>query len=260
MQREVSGPVLFARYAFPPNQLGYCGPTDAAGFLARGVNGDERGLREMARDFDGALPYLRLIADGNGWPDALDPRVVEAYWLGGPELDRVSPAGVTGATHQAFEGRSGPLFATIGDALAAGARPHHSFAVFCVYPWVAMLGDARRTPQAMIVLDRCRIRWGRVLRVDGDVVTAESRPLTWDGRRLALGAPVAEPVRRSIDGLGLASPLAEGDLVALHWDWVCDTITAVQRDALRNVSADQLELTNAVLRRRSARVGVSSRA
>ena len=90
----VSGPVLFARYAFPPNQLGYCGPDDAAGFLARGVNGDDHGLREMARDFDGALPYLRLIADGNGWPDALDPRVVEAYWLGGPELDRVGPSGV----------------------------------------------------------------------------------------------------------------------------------------------------------------------
>ena len=47
--------------------------------------------------------------------------------------------------------------------------------------------------------------------------------------------------------------------MALHWDWVCDTITARQRDVLRNVSARQLELTNAVLARRSARVPVSSR-
>ena len=135
----------------------------------------------MARDFDGALPYLQLIADGNGFPDALDPRVVEAYWLGGPELDRVGPEALTSTTQRAFSGRSGPLFPGIEDALAAGALPHHSFAVFCVYPWVAMLGDPRRTPQAMIVLDRCRIRWGRVISIDGDVIIAESQPLTWDG-------------------------------------------------------------------------------
>ena len=40
---QVSGPVLFARYAFPPNQLGYCGPDDAAGFFTSGVSGDEIG-------------------------------------------------------------------------------------------------------------------------------------------------------------------------------------------------------------------------
>ena len=256
---EVSGPVLFARYAFPPNHLGYCGPDDAARFLAHGVNADDHGLREMARGFDGALPYLQLIADGNGFPDALDPRVVEAYWLGGPELDRVGPAALTSTTQRAFSGRSGPLFPGIEEALAAGALPHHSFAVFCVYPWVAMLGDPRRTPQAMIVLDRCRIRWGRVISIDGDVIIAEWQPLTWDGRRLALGPAITEPVRRAIDGLGLASPLAEGDLVALHWDWVCDRLTSAQRDVLRGVSTGQLELTNTTLARRAARNPVNSR-
>ena len=70
-------------------------------------------------------------------------------------------------------------------ALRAGAVPHHSFTVLCVYPWVGMLDDARRRTQAMIVLDRCRIRWGQVRTVSADKVTAESQSLVWAGGRLA---------------------------------------------------------------------------
>ena len=78
--------MLFARYAFPPNHYGYCGPEDADGFFRSGVAGDDDGLRARARNFDGALPHLQLIADAvdrSEPPDILDRRVVEAYWLGG---------------------------------------------------------------------------------------------------------------------------------------------------------------------------------
>ncbi len=255
----VSGPMLFARYAFPPNELGYCGPDDAAAFFSHGVRADDAGLRKMARDFDGALPYLQLIADSNRRPDVLDAQVVEAYWLGGPALDRVDAAHLSVAVRTSVAGRTGPLFASLGDALDAGALPHHSFAVFCVYPWVAMLGDPRRTPQALTVLDQCRIRWGRVVAIDADATAVESRPLTWDGRRLALGEPVIENVRRAIDGVGLSSALTEGDLVALHWDWVCDRITDGQRDALAAYSGRHLDLANSMLAGRLAVAGAPSR-
>ena len=59
----VSGPVMFARYAFPPNSHGYCGPADNVAFFEQGVTGeDDGGLRAMAREFAGAWPYLELIA------------------------------------------------------------------------------------------------------------------------------------------------------------------------------------------------------
>jgi len=83
---RASGPLLFARYAFPPNHYGYCGPEDADGFFRSGVAGGDHGLRARARNFDGALPHLQLIADAvdhSEPPDILDRRVVEAYWLGG---------------------------------------------------------------------------------------------------------------------------------------------------------------------------------
>src|SRR5690242_20609398 len=81
--RPVSGPVLFARYAFGPNRLGYCGPEAVTELFEEGTAGhDDRALRELARGFEGAWPYLELIASANGLADPLDRWVVEAYWLG----------------------------------------------------------------------------------------------------------------------------------------------------------------------------------
>ena len=227
--RRASGPVLFARYAFPPNDLGYCGPDDSAAFFARGVTGDDHGLRAMARDFDGALPHLQLIADGAGSPTRWTATVVEAYWLGGPALDQVRCRPYDRPSGTVFRGRCGPLFADLTEALAAGALPHHSFTVLCVYPWVGMLGDPRRTPQAMRVLDRCRIRSGVVLR-GRQRPRGGGVPARWLGRGAARPrADRTETVRRGIDGVGLSSPMTVGDRVALHWDWVCDVITRRSR-------------------------------
>lgn len=252
----VSGPVLFARYAFAPNHHGYCGPDDAAGFLADGVARDDQRLRAQARDFDGAWPLLEVVAAANDLTDPLDPGVVAAYWLGGTLVERVRADRVSDVAEAASLHRSGPLFGSLRAALRAGAVPHHGFTVLCTYPWIAMLGDDRRTPQAMIVLDRCRIRWGTVLghadsSAGGDLVTVESRPLRWDGRRLGLGDAVVEQVRQAIDGVGLPPSLAVGDRVTLHWDWVCDLITEPQQATLAASTQQQLDLVNVWLSARA---------
>jgi hypothetical protein len=117
---------------------------------------------------------------------------------------------------------------------------HHSFHVFEVYPWAALL---RRTgnPTAVSVLDRCRIRTGVVRRVTGETATVSSRPLTWDGDRLRPGSERAEQVVWSVGGESLLAGLAPGDLVALHWDWVCDVITPEQAARLLTLEERQLQ-------------------
>jgi Family of unknown function (DUF6390) len=243
-QVEVSGPVLFARYAFPPNSHGYCGPGDSAGFLELGLAGEDRGLRAMAREFAGAWPYLELIAHGTGLDDPLDRRVVEAYWIGSPRLDRIGVRAIGNSMEDRFRRTSGPMFGSLTEGVLAGGVPHHSFAVFCIYPWVGLLSDDRRAPQALTVLDRCRIRWGRVLAVTGDQVSVEFRPLTWDGRRLDYGPPEVETAVRAVDGIGLASTPAVGDWVALHWEWVCDRITERQARLLKAYTDRHMAIVN----------------
>lgn len=241
----VPGPVLFARYAFPPNSHGYCGPGDHGTFFEYGVaRADQRGLRSMSRQFEGAWPYLELIAGATGLEDPLDRRVVEAYWVGSPRLDLVGTRAVGDSVEERFRAMTGSTFSALTESVLAGAVPHHSFAVFCVYPWTGLLGDGRKAEQALHVLDRCRIRWGKVLAVQGDQVVVESAPLTWDGRRLDLGPPETETAERSVGGVGMVDELAVGDWVSLHWEWVCDRLTDRQVGYLRSYTMRHLRIVN----------------
>ncbi|MDQ2738880.1 MAG: DUF6390 family protein, partial [Actinomycetota bacterium] len=155
-----SGAELFARYAYPPNELGYCGPEDASVLLARE---SERDVAQSARQFEGAWPYLEIIAAASGIGDPLDPRVVEAYWIGNDLLDTVRPELLMAELQQRFPGQSGASWVP--------GLAHHSYHVFAVYPWVGLLRQGRGAEVALSVLQQCRIRWGEVVAVHDERVT-----------------------------------------------------------------------------------------
>ncbi|MDA8291538.1 MAG: DUF6390 family protein [Actinomycetota bacterium] len=241
----VPGPVLFARYAYPPNALGYCGPPDHDALLGAASDGSDLAvLAHLASRFEGAWPYLRLIAACNGVEDPLDRRVVGAYWLGNSLLERVPPRALAASLSDRFDRRAGRGLEPVAEvAVALGGVAHHSFHVLAVYPWLGMLrGGMEGAP--LLVLDRCRIRPGRVVSLAGDSVVVSSRPLELLGRRVVLGAPRAEVVRRSLGGTGFAQELAPGDDVSLHWDWVCERIDARQRRGLEAVTARNIDAVN----------------
>jgi hypothetical protein len=234
----IAGPLLFTRYAFPPNERGLCGPSDSAalgGYAAAGESGSD--LIHLARQFAGAWPYLRLIAAANRIADPLDRRVVEAYWVGNGLLENVRIADYGPFLDEHFRDRAGSGWESIAAAIPAGAVPHHSFHVFCVYPWTGLLRDGRTEP-ALHILDSCRISWGWVVTTEPLVVAR--RPLTWDGRVLGLGLPGPCDVTP-----GFVTGLAEGEWVSLHWNSVCDRLTDPQLRALRRYTSRHLSLYNA---------------
>ena len=185
-----TGQALFARYAYPPNELGYCGPTDGGGTA---------GLASHAKEFDGAWPYLTAIADAVGASDALDEDVVSSYWVGGPSLDKVDPAQLLARLRAAFKGQVTGLL----DAVPATTEvlAHHSFHVFVVYPWVRFL--RRDAATALKVMQDCRIRWGTVESVAGEHAVITSSPAA--ARRRQADA------RRTADRDG---PVEEGRRIA----------------------------------------------
>ena len=241
---RIPGPLLFARYAWPPNERGYCGPADGRALLEYGSAGvADPGLTELAQEFSGAWPYLQLIAAEAGIDDPLDHRVVEAYWIGNSLLDGIDVTHLGNSLRDRFGPRSGSSWSYLAETVPAGARPHHSFHVFGVYPWVGMLkGDHGDHP--LEVLDRCRIRSGRVVAAHGDKVIVRSRPLVFDGLRLHLGPEIEEEVVAGIDGYGFVGDLQPGEYVALHWDWVCDRLTDRRRHALAHYTRHHVEMTN----------------
>lgn len=241
------GPLLFARFAFPPNALGYCGP-DRAGELLEYADAGivDAGLRELESNFEGAWPYLELIAVANGIADPLDERVVEAYWIGNRLLDRVGMTALGDSVTDRFRSVAGAAFERLAAAIPAGAVPHHSFHVFGVYPWMGLLRSGI-VDEPLRVLDRCRVRWGRVLETGEGTARVLSRPLVWTGTTLGLSEPRVEEVVWADHGRSLVADLRSGDAVALHWDWVCDLLPARRLSALRSVTNKMLAVTNGLL-------------
>lgn len=241
--RPVAGATRFARYALAPNELGYCGPDDTRALLEYGATAVvDGGLRELAEAFDGAWPYLQLIAGAHGVADPLDERVVEAYWLGGPLLDSLPVTMIGRSLDERFRRRAGTGWRAMADSITPDTRLSHGFHVFSVYPWVGLLRSAS-AEIPLEVLDRCRIGWGEVLAVGPEEALVRRRPLTYDGVSLGLGAPITERVRRGRDGVTLLD-LRVGDEVSLHWNWVCERLDAARLAQLRHDTAHQLASVN----------------
>lgn len=243
------GPLLFARFAYAPNALGYCGPDDSAALIGHTSAGESGAdLAALARQFAGAWPYLELIAASSGRSDPLDEAVVEAYWLGNPLLDRIDSRIFASHLSERFEARAGRGFDDLAALALMGAVPHHNFHVLAVYPWVGML-RAGRAEEPLRVLNSCRVRWGRVQTVHDGLAGVSVRALEWDGRTLSLGTPRVEQVLCASAQGALVPVIRPGDVVAMHWDWVCDVLTTRRVNALCSYTTRILRMTNDALRR-----------
>lgn len=243
--RPAPGPVRFARYAFGPNRLGYCGPDESGELFAHAAaGGGLEKLRELARQFEGAFPYLALIAGANDRADPLDPEVVEGYWLGGPLSDAVRPRAFGDSLDERFRRRlPSARWRRLADAATAGAVPNHAFHVLDVFPKVGLLrtGEIDRVVETM---DSCRVRWGRVLERDGDSLVVSAVPLQLVAGRLALAAPRIERVRGWLDGAGFVDDVATGDVISIHWDWACERLDAPALARLQRTTRHELDIAN----------------
>jgi len=248
MSQTPSGAVLFGRYAFPPNRLGYCGPDDARSLLEYvAERRTDRGLLELERRFSGAYPYLQLIAGANDIADPFDRRVVEAYWIGNDCLKRVDAAAFHTSLDERFRARMDPrTFGWLATKLQLGARPHHNFHVFEVYTRAGLMND-RSAPVLLDTMDSCRISWGMVAAVDGDVLLVERRALILRDGKLALSEPRPLRVLRQIEGKGFTDAVSTGDVVAIHWNWACDRLAPSSLARLQGATRRALDMANTTL-------------
>ncbi len=244
----LSGPQLFLRYAFMPNHLGYCGGDDHRALLDYGLSGEvDRGLVELEQSFEGAYPYLELIARSNDIPDPLDARVVEAYWIGSQLLERVGAAGLAASVEERFKSRVNirewQWLAAKGQE---GASPHHSFHVLEVFPRIGLMRSGA-VDTLIGNIGRCCVRGGQVQAVLGPDLIVESQPIVFQQGKLVLGEPRMESVTRWVDGRGFVDEIEPGDWVAIHWGWACDRLLPHQRANLERYTRRHLGLCNATL-------------
>lgn len=228
---------MFARYAYAPNRLGYCGPADARALH----NGSSADIRALARQFSGAWPYLRAMSRLTGITDPLDRRLVESYWLGGGIGADLDADAFTTELLAIIGPMAGHYWSYLNADLAEEAAANHGFHVFGVYPWTRLLGRGA-DEHPIRILDSCRITWGTVVARDGGAASVRCRRLVLDGPLLRLSAPALQ--RAEVDDQHLATEVTVGDQVAVHWGRVCGRLDAGQARALAISTARQLQVTN----------------
>jgi hypothetical protein len=239
---DTRGVEMFARYAYAPNALGYCGPS--LGATLRDGSVDE--VRSAATRFSGAWPYLWVLSKLTGIADPLDYRLVESYWLGGGVGAELDPQDFFDALLSIIGPQAGRYWSHLTADLACEAAGNHCFHVFGVYPWTRFLGPGNRgrDDQPLSVLDNCRITWGTVVSRAGDDVEVMSRRLDWDGQTLALSQPSARVLEVWADGYSAVPDVAVGDEIAVHWGRLCGRLSTAQVRALADSTDRQLRVTS----------------
>lgn len=239
----IDGTIKFARYAFMPNKLGYCGGDDNRTlFEYCAARHTDPGLIIILQKFEAAYPYLKLIASSNQITDPFDARVVEAYWLGNELLDRVDLTPFYNSLRDRFAKRLDPK--TLSYLLSKpplGARPSHNFHVFDVHSRIGALNHSLDT------MENCRIGWGRVKEIEATHLIVEHQPLVLECGKLKLGEPRYKTVLRQINGTGFITNCQRGDSVSFHWNWACEILSPRQVQNLERYSRYHLKLANQTL-------------
>ncbi len=248
----MDGMLMFAKYAFPPNSLQFCGPSDNKALFeilgAGDLQKNRNELKNLLLQFQGAVPYLRLIAAKNGIKDIFDKRVVEAYWLGNSLLGKIQASDLSSHLESRFlKSIRKKDWSWLVDKSLPGARPCHNFHVFDIYRRVAT-PNQNQSYKIVENMNNCRISWGKIEAVDlnegkgkqcfGMALVTWSPLIFWENKFSLLKTSVA---RRAY----LSDPeIKYGDIVSLHWDYVCDKITPVQKKNLEYWTNYHLKLAN----------------
>ncbi len=231
------GVARFMRYAAPPNQRGFCGPS-GFGSLDPTMPEAHAEARHRAKEFLGAYPYLELLAGAAGLEDPLADVAVEAYWLGNRMAARVSTGDFGRSLADRFRVRSGRNWAPVESAVP-GAVCNHAFHVLVASPWVGLMRSGV-VDEPLAIVDECRVSWGKVVSIDdAPRHSVERTPLEWHNGRLLPGRLETVEVFSEL-------PLSLGDHVALHWGCVCDVLSQRQLAWLRSVTASQLALSHSI--------------
>lgn len=141
----MSGTKTGALYGIYPFELNLCGPLGKeprkilSGYLS-GKKVSEKEVRNVLKDFEGAYPYYKRIAESNRIDDPFDEKVVRAYWIGNDLLNKAKNA-------------------------------HHSYHVYVVGSVTGRIELKGK------LLDICRVSWGEVIRKKEDRVIVKYRPI-----------------------------------------------------------------------------------
>lgn len=238
---SINGLLSCARFAYPPNFLSLCGPTDKKNDLKwyTSTGQTDGGMKEILSAFSTLYPYLSLIAYENNIRDPFDTRVVEAYWLGNRLLNKIGIAKFASHlkdTLQLKRKTTGKDLSQLLAKLINGGIPHHAFHVLNVYKRTGN-NESLHNLQTM---EACLINWGKVEKIFPNSLLVKTKPLILSGDKIVWGNPLQRTVKMEVKD----EIIKPGDWITYHWGMYCQKISKVKLNNLIYYTNLSLNLAN----------------
>lgn len=235
----MDGAIEFIKYAYPPNKLRYCGPSDSGAIFDYFTHQKiDRGLLELLTRFNGAYPNLAYIARANQIKNPFDIKVVRAYWIGNELLNNVSISDYYNYLREKFKGQwdKKMLDLLFGLSRPFGAKPHHSFHV------MSLFAKKKVNKKILEHINNCLILPGKIAKIKPNSVTVEYRPIVTKNNSLIL-SKIQEKKLEYFN----QEKLIKGNVVSFHWNWACDKINHSQLKNLNFWNQYHLNLVNQII-------------
>lgn len=244
INNSIDGVLRCAKYAFMPNYYAYCGPDkNKTLFEYCSQNYYEPTLNRILSEFEVMYPYLKLIAQNNNFKDEFAPEVVEAYWLGNDLTENVDIKNLykhfTGDKNLKAKLKRGVVERVLG-ILPDKAKPHHNFHVMNIWLRAGKI-NIKHTLKS---IDECRISWGKVKNIKKSSIIVDYQPLVIENEKIKQGQIIDREVLTRFDDRGFVNDLNVGDMVTIHWGWVCEKINSEQLKNLQKYTKESLAIFN----------------
>jgi len=238
------GVLQCGRYAFRPNFFSYCGPDkNKQLFDYCAADYYEPTLKNILDDFEVMTPYLKLIAQNNQIKDIYDAKVVEAYWLGNSLTEQVNIKSLYRHFTEDKNLKAKLSKSTVEKVLGLlpdRAKPHHNFHV--INTWLR--AGKLNIHHTLKSIDECRISWGKVKVINKSSLIVEYQPLIILDNKIQIGQSVDREVVTHLDDKSFLKDINVGDLVTIHWGWVCEKINQRQLLNLKKYTLESLDIFN----------------
>lgn len=190
--------------------------------------------------FEALWPYLQAIGAKHHL-DPLDPKVVEAYWIGNELLD---PFGREDFRKLLTALQRRGLPASIAERLAHHLPkepiPHHMFHV----AFVGVGAVTGHVPTTLANLEACRPAWATVLERRPESLRILRPSLQVGAGRLVWGPDVASEIAYDPQTI---PDVHDGRSVVVHWSWPALVLTEAQLGTLRDFTERSMAAANEAL-------------
>lgn len=225
---------LLSRYSLPPNSLGYCGKgTAPEKFKSCILNQNCEGVEEELTHFIVLHPYIKTIAALSN-KDKYDYEVGECFWLGNDLINK--------ATLEHYDllldnflvqGVPQSFVEELRNKRPKQFIPFHLFQVL----HVGVGKSSGAVPFNLESINNCMIRWGKVIEIENDFLTADLNSVEIVDNKYRL-TKITHQVQFNTD---LLPHLKVGDTVSIHWNIVNKILTPQEEKNLEYWSQKTVE-------------------